>query len=351
MNCVILIVVPVFFTLLFGYVYSSDYLNNVPMAILDLDNSELSRTIVDKFDNNERYEVKYIVSDIGKLRELIEGRKANIGLFIPPNLEKDVKSKKGPNIGVVIDGVNVAIGNNSLATSLQILNTINAGIDIKLLKAKNVPPNLAEHDAQIFKIGSKTFWDPKLSYRTYMMPGILLILMQQLFLSAFVLNFIVDKEHVFAKALVHLLVGTFTFGICYELLIYAVHMNIVGNVFVACGIAFTYMFAVLGIGMIIGIVADDRLRATQFCLMLSLPSFLTAAYIWPAYNMPSLVSWGVKVVWPLIYTLPQLRDYMMKGVFSASFTNDFISLIIFAIVWLLISLKVLKSNYGERHEQ
>ncbi|MBN2899591.1 MAG: ABC transporter permease [Clostridia bacterium] len=343
-NIVIMVLGPLFFTCLFGYVYSNDYLNRVPMAVLDMDQSSLSRSLIDKFDDNERYELNYIVSDMGELESVIESKEAVIGLFIPPDFEKDIKSKKGATAAMIIDGTNIAIGNNAMATGSEILNTVNAGITISFLEGKSVPPRLASNYAQLFKMNSRTLWDEKLSYKTYILPGMILVLVQQLFLSIFVVNYIEDRSNLVEKSLLHIVIGAVTYGLCFLTLKKVLHISLLGNVFIASGLVFLYLCCLLGIAITIGKVLNDRLKATQFCMMMSLPSFLTAGYVWPAFKMPVLITGVVKALWPLIYLVSPLRDYIIKGVFPVGFQTTLLGLVIFGILWMTIGVKAFKKT-------
>lgn len=338
-NLVFMVLGPLFFTYLFGYVYSNDYLNHVPIAVLDLDQSTLSRSIVDEFDHNQRYEVDYIVHDMTALKTVIEDNKASLGLFIPPDFEKDIKDKKGSTAALIIDGTNVAIGNNTLASGSEILNTFNAGVTINFLEGKNVPPRLASNYAQFFKMNTRTLWDTKLSYKTYILPGMVLVLVQQLFLSIFVVNYITDRSNLLAKALIHIVIATGTYFLCFMALKYSLNIALLGSAYVASGLVFIYLCCLVGIGITIGKLTNDRLKATQFCMMMSLPTFLTAGYVWPAFKMPAAVSLFAKVLWPLVYLVSPLRDYIIKGVFPIGFQMTMLSMLAFGVIWLLIGIK------------
>lgn len=350
-NIVFLMIGPLFFTLLFGYVYSSDYLNHVPIAILDLDQTGTSRMIVEEFDNNARYDLQYIVNDMGALEALIDNKKVSLGLFLPPDFEKDIKGKKGTTAALIVDGTNIAIGNNVIATGSEILNTVNAGITIKFLEGKDVPPRLASNYAQLYKMNSRTLWDSKLSYKTYMLPGMILVLVQQLFLSVFTVNYIGDRKNLWAKALVHIGVATIAYYLCLLTLSFALNITTLGNPLVATGLVFIYLCCLTGIAIAIGKVTNDKLKSTQFCMMMSLPTFITAGYIWPAFKMPGSVMMFSKILWPLVYLVSPLRDYIIKGVFPVGFQSTFIGLLIFGILWLVIALKVLKDDGRDRLEE
>ncbi|MDD4239727.1 MAG: ABC transporter permease, partial [Desulfotomaculaceae bacterium] len=82
--------VPLLYAALFGIVYVSAVLTNVPLGIVDLDHSALSREVTDAFTNNPRFE---IISEIGSYAQLEEGMKngtVRAGVVIPEDFATNV---------------------------------------------------------------------------------------------------------------------------------------------------------------------------------------------------------------------------------------------------------------------
>ncbi len=337
-NLVFMILGPLFFTLFFGMVYDNDYLNNIPIAVIDMDKSTLSRSIIEEFENDSRYQIKYYADDITQIRRMVEGRQVYMGLILPENFEKDIKAKKGSEAALVLDATNIAVSNNALSSANEIIGTVSAGVEIEFIKAKNTPSAIAKNYASMFNINNKTMWDSKLSYKYYMLPGMALVLAQQLFLSVFVTNYLSDRNNIFFKTLIHIFIGASTYFLCLILLKQLLHINLLGNIAIATGFAALYLVALTGSGMAIGALAKTPLRATQFCMMMSLPSFLTAGYVWPIFKMPFLTKLLVKILWPLIYIISPLKDYLIKGVYPTGFWINILELSIFAVIWIFIGL-------------
>jgi len=350
-NFIFMVLGPLVFTIIFGLTYSNDYLNNIPMAILDMDNSGTSRSVVEKFENDSRYDVLYYPQSIYELERLMDDKKVSSGLFIPKNFQNDIKSKKGTEAALLVDGANIAIGNNGLATGTEILNTINAGITIKFIEGKDIPPVLAENYGKIFQFNNRTLWDSKLSYRYYVMPGIILVLVQQLFLSIFVLNFIRDRENLVEKSLVHIFIGMGAYFISAGTLKYFLGIDFKGSLLIATLMAGIYLTVLLGIAMTIGSFFRDRVKATQFCMMMSMPTFLTAGYVWPIFKMPPLLTGILKLFWPLIYMVSPLRDFLIKGQFPTGYSLLFSEMIVFGVVWFVIGNKFSKKTFVEAKEE
>jgi ABC-2 type transport system permease protein len=343
-NLILLVAGPLFFTFLFGMVYRNDYLNDIPTAILDMDKSANSRMLVTEFEQNDRYSVKYFPSNTEGLRELIENKKVHAALFIPPDFDQDIKKGKGTKAALFIDGSNIAIGNNALSSGLEILNTVNGGIHMNLLQAKGVPPRLSENYAKIFEFESRVLWDPKLSYKYYIIPGIVIMVVQQLFLSAFTPNFVADPKNILEKSFIHAFMGAFTYLLCLFMLenIVGIHLN--GNPLIASGLMGVYLLCLIGISMVIGSLLRNPLKVTQFCMMLSVPTMLTAGYIWPSFAVPKWTEILVKIFWPLTYILSPIRDFLIKGRFPEGFITNFMQLLAFGLGWAVLGYFLMKKQ-------
>jgi len=182
------------------------------------------------------------------------------------------------------------------------------------------------------------------------MPGIILVLVQQLFLSVFVLNFISDRDNLLEKSLIHVFIGMGAYLISAGTLKYFLGIDFKGNLFVATIFAGIYLMVLLGIAMMIGSFFKDRVKATQFCMMMSMPTFLTAGYVWPIFKMPILLTGFLKLFWPLIYMVSPLRDFLIKGYFPDGFTILFFEMMIFGLVWFVIGHRFSKKAFLELKE-
>jgi ABC-2 type transport system permease protein len=114
---------------------------------------------------------------------------------------------------------------------------------------------------------------------------------------------------------------------------------------VATGLVSVYLSCLTGTAITIGAIFRDRLKATQFCMMMSLPTFITAGYVWPLFKLPVFVGVLAKALWPLIYLVSPLRDFIIKGVFPSGFSANFLELLVFGAVWMGIGLYASKQLF------
>lgn len=337
-NLVFMILGPLAFTLIFGFCYQSDYINDIPLVVFDMDHSSTSRMVVEAFSKNDRYMLIEEVSGQGSFKALIDSQEAHIGLFIPPDFEADLKARRGTNALMVIDESNIAIGNSAMSTGTEILHTLNAGLTMEVLKAKNFNIAKAESRAKLFQIENRNLYDPKLSYKYYMMPGMVIVLVQQLFLSIFVPNLIAHPRNVVEKCIVHVMVGILSASVSLLLLKNIIGLKMTGSILIASLWIGFYLFSLIGIAMVIAFIFNDRRKATQFCMMLSMPTFLLAGYVWPESVWPHALSPVIRLLWPLIHAVSPIRDYMIKGTSPLLFSKDFLILGSYALCWMAVGI-------------
>jgi len=323
---------PIFFTLLFGGIYLNDYYNSIPFAVSDNDNSQLSRMIVSQFERSEKYELAGYADSPAELKSMLDSKKAHIGLYIPADFEKNVKALKSPTAAVIVDGSNIAVANNAQSKATEIISTISAGASIKAMEARGFTPDTALNLAKIINIESRNLYDPKLTYKMYMMPGFIVILVQQLFMSALTPK-LLDRGRISFNAAGFSLLGALVYSVCMLLGRHALGMDFTGSIATASLYVFLMLLALSGVAAIIAFSFGDALRATQLCMMLSMPTFLTAGYVWPLEQIDPALKAVVGAVWPAIYAVSPIRDVLIKNAPLNQFTVELLSLLAFGLFW------------------
>lgn len=335
-NPIMLIIGPILLTFLIGGVYIKDYMKDIPIAVLDMDNSSTSRLVVKQFEENERYYVSKHTNSFDELKSVMDQKKAYMGLYIPKDFNKNLKKLQSSNVLVILDGSNVTIGNTALAPATEILATINGGIQMKIMQAKNFNPKTSMNLAKIFNFESRILYDPKLTYKGYIMPGIILVFIQQLFLSIFAAKVSEDPQNILIKAIIYSVASIISYLSCILIMKTFLGVVIRGDLKLCAAYAYIFLIALSGPAVVIASLFKDRLKITQFCMLLSMPTFLTAGYVWPVEQMPIIVLKATKFIWPLIYALAPIRDIMIKNSPIQIFESNIKELVVYAVFWISI---------------
>ncbi len=352
-NILVVLILPILFTLLFGYVYSGTYVENIPFAILDLDQTATSRMISDQFSDHEGLRVLDSAQSQEELKELILSNQIYGGLIIPDNFEKEVKAKQAPSLLILMDGSNLVIGNNLQAYTTTIVNTLGIGVQMNILEGGSIVPYNAEQYLTALSFTSRMLYDPQMGYLPYVFAGILGILIQQTYLSVICSHLLELKNDlterqgdsipfpnflICQKILRLICLSTISFFICLLLAnkLYAYPLR--GNTFSLLAIVLLLLTGVTAMAILITAFFDEESHCAQFCMFLSIPTFLTSGYVWPEFMMAPHFASIVKSIWPLYYFVNPLRALCLKNASLADISPYLTGGIFFAIFWLALSI-------------
>ena len=104
-SLLILLFVPAFFLLLFGYALNFD-IRNVRLAVQDQDRSTKSRELVSSFVNSGYFALVGYVDSPSELDRLVDEGRVRAILMIPAGFERDLSLRQPVTVQVIIDGDN-----------------------------------------------------------------------------------------------------------------------------------------------------------------------------------------------------------------------------------------------------
>ena len=166
-------IAPLFLTVLMGSVYMQQKVTNIPIVIYDGDQSDLSRMIINGFNDSERLKIVKFTDSYDELKKEIDSQRAEMGVVIPPNLKKNVKSGKSAEVGVIYNGTNTLIMSTAGTAANQVVATISAGVNMKIMQGTGISSKKALNAVQAISFKSRTWYNPTASYGPFMLMGIL----------------------------------------------------------------------------------------------------------------------------------------------------------------------------------
>jgi len=352
---IILFVGPIFLTLFFGGVYYNDYVKDIPIAIVDEDNSSLSHLVGSYFLTNERFEITNYPSNREDLEKLIDNGKVQMGICIPKNFESKVTTYRSSQILAIVDGSNIVVANNALAQATLITQSISAGIEMKLIQGKGVSRQMAENLALVYNVGERVLFDPKMTYMNYLMICFLAVFIQQLILSAMGSTFIRDSEYLSRENVIQKVFGAITscfVGIMPATIISLFilsklyHISIIGNILTVLIMTITFVIALTGPSLLLASLTKDRVKYSQISFMLSLPTFVSSGCVWPVEQMPKVLEIIIKICWPVINYAKAVQEVLVKGMDFITVVPNILTMCLFALIWLPIGMSFYKKTFN-----
>ena len=286
---------------------------------------------------------------------------------LPVGFEKDVLQKKHPEIRVDLNMANIVNANTASNNINTVLMTLNAGFEIEGLKKQGMNPDQAKASYESFKVNFNKLYNSTGNYVTFMLPGILAAIMQQVIFLAMALVFSRDFEDGYFKVLTRNSKSSF-----YHILLKAVpfllmlpfmwlfisllfpHFKIGADIFNFPMLVLTVLLtlASMFIGMLFSIAIPSQLKATELLMVISTPAFILSGFTWPTEAIPSFIA-NIAQFIPVTQFLSGFRKIAFYGGDLSSISHEIgILLLIMAVAFTaMVVLLQFKINKSRRNEE
>lgn len=308
----VMVLAPVIYAVLIGSVYQKGKVTDLPVIVVDQDNSPLSNQLVDMIEDNERLHiVRMKAENTGTQDDLISDN-AVLAIVIPERFEADVLQKRYPEVNTFINTSNLLTANLASQGIQTVLGTFNAGINIQGLKKKGLSTEAAATQYEPFKANYIRLFNPTGNYFIFMWPAILAVVLQQVLLLGFAVSFAAEFQDrtfgaellphtrssltaIFVKSLPLWLVsiGVLAFYYFMHGIYHAPMPTGIGNYFITTTL---FILAITFMGVFVSVLIPDALKATQVLMMLSTPAFLIGGFTWPLSAMPAPVQFFANMI-------------------------------------------------------
>jgi ABC-2 type transport system permease protein len=343
----ILLFVPAFFLLLYGYALSWD-IRHIRMAVDDRDRSADSRAIISAFVNSGYFDLVATVASPADITRLMDRNDARLVLVIPPRLSADLQAGRSVPVQILLNGDNANTATTVMGYALTILRNESARYRAAGGTAAALPLLRAE---------PRVWYNPELRSTLFLVPGLIAYIVMITAVVSTALSIVREKERgtmeqvrmaplgaasfVIGKtipyfvislisAMAILLVAMVLFGLpmrgSWLLLLFTVSLFLVGA---------------LGLGLLISSIAETQQVAFQIALLASfLPTLMLSGFIFPISSMPPVLS-AITYAVPARYFLVALRGIVLKGVGMSVVWQQLLALSIYsAVVLMLASMRL-----------
>lgn len=369
----ILLFIPMLFTILFGEVMSPVYVENIPIAVFDMDQSTNSRIVVDSFYDCPVFRITENYDSYSEIKEHILSGDISGAVILPEGFGKALKKKTGTQAELLIDGSNFLISNNLQLYASTILATMNAGIQLNLLEAGGMVPYSAEQNVYTLNIADRALFNPEFGYFYYLFAGLLSIFVQQTFLAVTPTVLINEKLRLRGlpagqrygaghsgtgisfgttayKLGIYIMLNTISMISCLVIANRLFAYPIRGSLWYVVILHVIFLMCLFGIALILATFFNDTTHCLQFVMFMAVPSFLSCGFGWPEYMMAKGFAPAIKAVWPLYYYSNPMKDLMLKNAGWDVIGHYITGGLIFAAVWIPIGLLLFRKKLMKEKE-
>jgi len=283
-----------------GGIYFYGNVKQMPIAVIDKDNSKISRTITRYFNTSYAFDVKYKLDNVSDIEPLFIKNKIFMAVYIPKDTQKNIKKLSPAQIECYLDGSNFLTSNLGEIEGLNIIGTINAGLKNTMIKKRGIQSKLANSMMLPIKNDSSKIFNPTYNYGYYLTPGLWIAVLGQILLIFGALtigkdiekkDFITNNIFLFicGKLFVYCLISALYFEIMFRLFFTLFQIPFYGEVVTAEILSIFFILPTILLGMLMAAVTGNRLDALKGCLLIGAPAFLLSGYTWPLSQMPNLI--------------------------------------------------------------
>lgn len=347
----ILVFVPIGFTLLFGASMSPIFVDEIPIAVLDLDKSDASREIIDEFGACSVFKIVDIAESSEEIKEGMLMGDIKGGLILPEGFGKDIAGHKGTKALMLMDGSNFLIGNNLMLYASKIFNEKSYELQISYMESGGIMEYSSEQNINTLSLADRTLYNPQLGYFYYLYPGLLGVFIQQTYLSVLSGVLLKEKERLkympldrisrrigartMAPQILQYAGYTFISSMsCLLIAHWFFAYPLKGSLLLALLVQVIFLTCLTGVAFVLSAIFDDETHCAQFVLFLAIPTVLSCGYAWPVFMMAPGFAAVMKLVWPLYYYSNPLKELMLKGAQFYAIDNFIFGGLIFTAFWL-----------------
>jgi len=314
----ILVAALVLYAFFYPIPYTPQVLKEIPVAVVDLDRTEMSRRLTRLLDAHELLRTVANVGSAAEAERMARAGQVGAIVVIPEDFERHIKRSEQATVTAYADASYFLVYRQALTGAMESIGTLSAGIEIRRLQAQGLPLEAAMKARDPLPLVMRPLFNAAEGYGSYVVPAVLVLILQQTLLVGIGLVGGTARERrrasgaevsgrvragaggalaaiagralaYFTLYLVHLL---FYFGVVFHLFGFPQRAG------ASTLLAFATPFLLAAIFLALAARAAFRSRETsmQVLLFTSLPALFVAGFSWPVEAMPRWIATFAKAL-------------------------------------------------------
>lgn len=320
-------------------------IKQIRLQLVDLDKSSYSRELTGKFQGSPFYHITGSSESYNIAAEYLKKGTSDQILVIPSNFEKDLKTSGKAKVQVINNAINGSAAALMNAYTFSIVKDYNSYLILENYPALNVqaPINI-----------TRSFWyNPELNYQTYMIPGILVLLVTMIGIFLSGMNVVREKEigtieqinvtpikkyqFIAGKLLPFWILALFE--LAFGLLLAKIVFNIpyLGSLWLIFAVAAVYLIVMVSLGLVMSTITDTQQQSMFLSWFFMIVFILMSGLFTPTESMPAWAQ-NINIINPLAYFIKIMRNVLLKGSSFTDILSPFIALCIMATTILFLAV-------------
>jgi ABC-2 type transport system permease protein len=323
-------------------------MKHIRISVVDLDLSTTSRKLTGKFQGSPFYQIQSTSFSYKEAAEEMKKGNVDMILQVPAGFEKKLIREGKAKVQFVINAINGQTAGMVYAYSTMILFDYNREV-----VTENADP-VTMAGLKSIQTEYSYWYNPKLNYKNYMVPGILVLLVTIIGLLLSGMNIVREKEigtieqinvtpirkiqFITGKLIPFWIIALFelAFGLTLGKLLFNIPME--GNLALIFMSASVYLFVILSFGLLVSTVTNTQQQSMLVSFFFLVVFILMSGLFTSVESMPQWAQ-NLDRLNPLMYFIKIMRMVLLKGSGFADISHHFWSLVIYAVIILSVAIR------------
>lgn len=352
----LLIVAVTIYPVVYSIAYKNNVVRDIPVAVVDLDRSQLSRQMSRMLDATKEVAVHTETGNMEEAQKLFWDGTARGIILIPSDFEKGLLKGEQSDITVYCDASYFLIYKETLTGLIQSSGTLSAGVEIKRLIASGALPDAAMQQRDPMKLNIYQLYNPSGAYGSYVMPGLILIVIQQTLLIGIGMIGGARKERgdsVIAgdparrrKTIFPIILGkAFAYFVIYVFNVLFTQIIIYkwfgfpdkGSIADTAILMVPYIFSIIFLGLSISLLLRRREHSIMLMVFLSPVVLFLSGMSWPENAIPPLL-YKIAHIFPSTTMVPAFLRLRTMGASLSDIRPELIFLLVQMVVYAALAV-------------
>jgi ABC-2 type transport system permease protein len=352
----ILIGAMIIYPIIYSIGYSNEILTDLPVGVVDLDQSALSRKYMAMLDATREVEVTMEPQNLKEAEQLFMSNKITGVVLIPRDFQEDILNEKQTNVAVYADGSYFLKYKTQFMAASYVNAYFSGGISVKRYLTEGKSLEQAAISSNPLDAQTHILYNPASSYGSFIMPGLIILIIQQTLLigigimggsfseskkSPFVLP--ADKRRkelvplIFGKTGAYLLISLLNIGVAVVLVHDWFNFPDKSNMTDILMLLFPFLLAVIFMGIGLSTLFKHRESSIVFMLFLSPIALFLSGISWPVSAIPDWLV-GLSKIFPSTTAIPAYLKLRTMGNDLSVVKNEVLYLYAQAAIYLALTI-------------
>ncbi len=345
----ILFVMPVIQLLILSFAATYE-LKEVPFAVVDMDQSAFSRELASQFSATGYFVQEFSTFDSDQAIQKMDSGEIGMILHIPIHFKRDLEAGNIVPVQLIIDAVDGSTAGLIQSYSSSIIRDFNRSrtVELQLVSDRG---NYSK--AKMINLIPVNWYNPDLDYITFMVPGILVVLVSMIGLFLSGMNIVREKEigtieqlnvtpihkyqFMIGKLVPFWIIGMVDLLIGLALARYGFQIPFVGSLFLIMAVAGLYLVVVQAIGLLISTVTNTQQQAMFIAWFIMVVFILMGGLFTPIESMPGWAQ-DLTIINPVAWFIKIMRMVLLKGAGWAEIQWMVLLLFGMSILFLMVAV-------------